>query len=118
MGCFHHIGVYASSLTRGSGFGRLIGGALFPRATAENRAVPSAVGQSRLADSASRNKRQCACFRKKDPGQAVLIGPCSAALTASALRFSGTIQNIFLAAQRAGTVSVSAYEGTDSRFGK
>ena len=53
-----------------------------------------------------------------DAGHTVLIGPCSAALTASALRSSGTTQIIFRAEQSAGIVSVNAYDGTDSGFGK
>src|SRR5580765_7001121 len=73
---------------------------------------------NKLADSLSRNKRQCACSRKIAPGQATDTGPCNAALTASALRFSGTMHIIFFAAQSAGMVSVSAYDGTDSRLGK
>src|SRR5690242_2853732 len=72
----------------------------------------------RLADSASRNSVQCACFLKNDAGHAVLMGPCSAALTATAFRFSGTMQTIFFAEQSAGIVSVSAYGGTDSGSGK
>src|SRR2546426_3539168 len=68
--------------------------------------------QSRLAEPASRNKVQRPCCRKNEAGQAVLIGPRNAALTASALRFSGTTQIIFLAAQSAGIVSVKAYWGT------
>src|SRR5216117_906687 len=73
---------------------------------------------NKLADSLSRNRRQCACLRRIEPGQATVIGPCNAAVTASALRFSGTMQIIFFAAQSAGMVSVKAYEGTDSRLGK
>src|SRR6185295_5063810 len=61
---------------------------------------------------------QCACFRRNDPGHAVVIGPCNAALTACAFRFSGTMQIIFFAEQSAGIVSVNAYDGTASRFGK
>src|SRR2546426_3121155 len=43
-------------------------------------------------------------FRSREAGLATVTGPCSAALTASALRFSGTMQIIFLAEQSAGMV--------------
>ena len=64
---------------------------------------------NKLADSASRNNVQCDCFRRKEAGHAVLIGPFKVSFTAWALRVSGTMQTIRFAEQSIGMVSVSAY---------
>src|SRR5207249_556595 len=76
------------------------------------------IAHSRLAESESKNNVACDCRRRMEAGQAVLIGPRRASRTEAAFRFSGAMQSIFLAEQRAGIVSVKAYCGTAAMFGK
>src|SRR4051794_30710223 len=68
--------------------------------------VPPA--QSRAAESSSMSRVACDCLRRMEAGQAVLMGPRKAALTAMALRFSGATQIIRLAEQSAGMVREKA----------
>ena len=53
-----------------------------------------------------------------DAGHCVEMGPVSISFTAFAFRFSGATQSIFRAEHSIGMVSVIAYGGTASRFGK
>src|SRR5687768_10949534 len=75
-------------------------------------------GQSRLAESESRNSVACDCLRRKEAGQAVETGPRKASKMAFAFRFSGAMHNMRCAEQSAGIVRVNAYGGTAARFGK
>jgi hypothetical protein len=53
-----------------------------------------------------------------EAGQLVESAPNNISFTAKALCFAGARQRIFFAAQIIGIVSVKAYCGTASRFGK
>src|SRR5690242_14357034 len=73
---------------------------------------------SPAADSASRYSVACSWRRRNDAGQAVLIGPYSAACTGAALRASGTIARTRRADRSAGIVTVIAWVGTSSTVAK